>query len=206
MRTSFQALATSLLFLGLSPVATAQTWTSPDGFLTVASPDPTRFQKVPSPPAPFIGLWVSEDETVRFGVVKMEIPPGIKLLQSSAEEGLEEEMGVSVTRLPTKRISGHEVWIMSAKGESADITQSMIQNDAAIYKLMAITVSGSPDEGAVASFIDSLSINQSPSQAPSQRSDDSGIDTHNLSKRVASGAFILLAIAIYLRMRKRKAK
>ena len=86
------ALVTSLFVLLLPTVANAETWTSPDGFLSVTPPDATQFQTMPTPPPPFVGLWLSNDESIKFGVMKTEIPPSIKLIQSSAEEGLAEEL------------------------------------------------------------------------------------------------------------------
>ena len=82
------ALATPLIVLALPALASAQTWTSPDGFLSLTPPDPTRFHAVPTPPAPFLGLWESDGESMKFGIMKVPIPPNLKLIQSSAKKGL----------------------------------------------------------------------------------------------------------------------
>ena len=155
-----RVIAITVFVLALPAHANSQTWTSPDGFLSITPPDANEFQPMLTPPPPFVGLWVSNDETMKFGVMKTQIPPNIKLIQSSAEEGLAEEIGGEVTRLPTKQVSGHEVWKMTAKGASVEITQAMIRHDGALYKLMAVTVGGTPDAVAVNRFIDSLSIVQ----------------------------------------------
>ena len=136
-----RTLATWVLALALPTLANAQTWTSPDGFLSITPPDTTTFQAMPTPPPPFVGLWVSNDESMRnFGVMKMQISPTIKLIQSSVEQGLAEEIGGTVTRLPTRELSGHELWNMTAKGPSGAITQALIRRDGELYKVMAATV------------------------------------------------------------------
>jgi len=204
----------TIFLLALPGLAKSQTWTSPDGFLSITPPDATKFKPIPSPPSPFVGLWVSDDQTMKFGVMKTQIPPNIKLIQSSAEEGLAEGIGGEVTRLPTKKVSGHEVWNMTAKGASAEITQAMIRHDGALYKLMAVTVGGNPDAVAVNRFIDSLSIVQRPSTnaQPSRPSDGQpvqdlggGVDLHNLSKAIGgAGALLGIGLLVYSLMRGKK--
>jgi hypothetical protein len=209
-------LAISVFVLALPALANAQTWTSPDGFLSLAPPDANEFQAVPMPPPPFVGLWVSHDETMKFGIMKTQIPPNIKLIQSSAEEGLAEEIGGEVTRLPTKEVSGHEVWNMKAKGASVEITQAIIRHDDAIYKLMAVTLGVNPDAVAVNHFIDSLSIVQ-PSPTIEQSSKQSvarpvqnlggGVDRHSLSNVIGgTGAVLGIGLLVYVLMRSKRSR
>lgn len=209
-----RVFAISVFMLALPTVANSQTWTSPDGFLSITPPDANEFRSMPTPPPPFVGLWVSNDETIKFGIMKTQIPPDIKLTQSSVEEGLAEEIGGQVTRLPTKQISGHEVWNMTAKGTSAEITQAIIRHDGEVYKLMAVTVGGNLDAVAVSRFIDSLSIAQpSSTNVETTRPTDGqpvqdlgdGVDFHHLSKKIG-GAGVLLGIGllVYLLNRGKK--
>src|SRR5258708_20676633 len=116
-----RAFAASIFLLPFPGIANAQTWISPDGCLSVSPPEVAKFLEVPMPPPPFVVLWMSDDETMRFGILKTEIPSNIKLIQSATEEGLANEIGGKVTRLPSKTLSGHEVWNMSAEGPSVDI-------------------------------------------------------------------------------------
>jgi len=151
---------------------------------------------------------------MRFGVLKTQIPPDIKLIHSSVEEGLAEEIGGEVTRLPTKRVSGHEVWNMTAKSESAEITQSMVRHDGALYKLMAATLGGNPDTVAVNRFMDSLSIvqpaatNAEPSRQPHRHpvQDLGGRgDLQNLSKTIGGvGALLGIGLLAYFLTRGKK--
>lgn len=211
---SIRFLTITAFVLALPSLANSQTWTSPDGFLSMTPPDSNDFQPVPSPPSPFIGLWVSNDETMRFGVMKIQVPPNVKLIQSSVEEGLAEEIGGEVTRLPTKQVSGHEVWHMTGKGASVEIAQAMVQHDGALYKLMAATVGGNPDAFAVNRFIDSLSIvqpaemNTEPSrQSGGQSVQDlsGGFDLHRLSKTIGgAGALLVIGLLIYILTRGKK--
>ncbi|MCU0715011.1 MAG: hypothetical protein MUD03_02675 [Pirellula sp.] len=195
-------------------VGNAQTWTSPDGFLSITTPNAKDFQAVPTPPPPFLALWVSNDQRMKFGVMKLQIPPNVKLIQSSAEEGLAEEIGGKVTRLPTKQLSGHDVWNMTAKSASAEITQAMVRHDGALYKLMAATVGGDSDQVAVSQFIDSLAIQQPSSmvsepmtQLGNQPANDVGetVDMHNLSKTIGGASALLIAgLLVYLLIRGKK--
>ncbi len=208
-----RVLAITFFMFAFPAIANSQTWTSPDGFLSITPPDATVFQPIPTPPSPFVGLWVSNDETMKFGVLKTEIPPSIKLIQSSAEEGLAKEINAEVIRLPTKQVSGHEIWNMTAKGASVEITQAMIRHDSALYKLMAVTVGGKHDAVAVNRFIDSLSIvlpapttPESSAQSGAHPVQDlSGGDVDNLSKSIGgAGALLGIGLMVYFLTRGKK--
>jgi hypothetical protein len=205
---------TSLLVLTLPALSHAQTWTTPDGFLSITPPDATLFQAIPAPPASFIGLWVSNDESMRFGVMKMQIPPTIKLTQSAAEEGLAEAIGGEVKRLPSRKVSGHEVWIMTAKGPSVAITQALVGHDGTFYKVMAATVGGAVDNESVNRFISSLAIAEQLDAEPSKQSAaqpvqdiGGGVDLHNLSKTVGGAAALFgIGLLIYLIIRSKSSR
>ncbi len=207
-----RTLVTSLLMLALPALANAQTWTSSDGFLSLTPPDANTFEAMPTLPEPFIGLWVSNDESMRFGVLKTQIPPTIKLIQSSAEEGLAEEIGGKVTRLPTRDMSGHEVWNMTGKGPSVEITQALVRHDGTLYKVMAATVGGAADKELVNRFIGSLSITEQTKSKLSKQSGTQsvqdlggGVDLHNLSKTIGgAGALLGIGLLVYLVMRGKK--
>lgn len=213
MKTSL-ALAFVAIF-ALSGMAHAQTWTTPDGFLSVTEPDSETFVAIPSPPEPFLGLWISRDETTRLAVMTMEIPANIELNQSSAEEGLAEEMGGKVTRLPTKQLSGYEVWQMKGAGMSAEITQALLRHDGTIYKIMAVTIGQAPDEQAINQFIDSLVIHEAAKTAEPvaettgapvtetttdqpKKNLGSRFDSHELSKKIGGfAAMLVIGLLIY---------
>jgi hypothetical protein len=199
----------SLLVALPSVVLGAETWTSPDGFLSVARPDADRFQAVPESPPPFLALWISNDESVKLGVAKTEVPARVRLVQSSVERGFAKEVGGQVTRLPTRIVSGYDVWQMKASSPSGEITQTIIRRDGAVYKLMAMTTGEDAQIAQASRFLDSLSVAQSAAAQPGRTAAKPGkaIDTHTLSKSLG-GAGILLAVglAIYLFARGRKAR
>lgn len=205
-------LSITAVLLVLPDVAKSQTWTTPDGVLSITPPDAKEFQSVDSPPSPFVALWVSKDETIKLGVTKTQIPPNIKLVQSSVEEGLAEEIGGEVTRLPTRHVSGHEVWNMTAKGSSLEITQAMVQHGDTIYKLMAVTVGDQPDAAAVNRFMNSLSITQPTTEqptVPAQSATDAGggVDSHNLSKAIGGAAALIgIGFVVYFLTRGKKSR
>src|SRR5436189_6052688 len=80
--------------------ARGEEWTAPDGAISVAAPDAARFVRLDEPPAPFLALWVSQDETLRLGVMKMGTPPLGKLNRAAAEAGLAEEVAAHVGEDP----------------------------------------------------------------------------------------------------------
>ncbi|QDT50569.1 hypothetical protein Pan258_46480 [Symmachiella dynata] len=200
-------LLVALVFAcGFPALANAQTWTSPDGIMSLTPPDENEFQAVPNPPEPFIVLWLSNDDTKRFGVIKMDIPREMKISQSSVEEGLAEEVGAEVTRLPTKHVAGHEVLNMTGTSPSIDIRQAVFRHDDAAYKLMAATVGAPPDDEAINQFIDSLSIVAQAPTRPNKRIErgmGENADAHNFSKRIGGfGLLLAIGLVIYFLLRR----
>lgn len=202
------------LFAVLSGVVQAQTWTTPDGFLSIIEPDSEKFSTVSDPPKPFVGLWVANDQATQIGVMKTQIPRGVKLIQASVEKGLAEEVGGEVTRLATMQVAGYQVWCMKAKGASAEITQALVRHDDTLYKLMGVTSGSERDEQVIRQVVNSLSILK-PAEAgksqgtvsPSQqnKAKDGGSDLHNLSKSIGGYAGLLgIGLLIYFLMRGKK--
>jgi hypothetical protein len=205
------ALKSLLFTLCLTEFVLGQAWTSPDGFLTVTPPDATSFQATPNPPPPFLALWTSEDQSMLLGIMKMDIPADIRLIQSSAEEGLAEEIGGRVTRLPTKTISGYEVWNMTAKGPAGEISQAMVRHGGTLYKLMALSFDSDHDAPLFSAFVDSMSISQ-PIPADSMRAKTpeaqllqdlgAGVDRHKISKSIGgAGALLAIGLLVYFLLR-----
>lgn len=192
----------------LATPAVGETWTSPDGVLSVTPPDATKFQVIPNPPVPLIALWVSNDEQMRFGVVKAEVPPGIKLNQSSTEQGLAKELGGQVTRLPTKTLAGHDVWLMTGKGPSMEMTQAICRHGGTVYKVMAATVGGDSDTEMVNQFVGSIALTPLEAAGRSEtigREENAskparGLDSHEVSKKLGA-AGVLILVAVYFATR-----
>lgn len=216
-----RVLAMSISFAIAVPlVVSAQvmrlpTWTSPDGFLSVEIPDETRFQALPTPPPPFLVIWISNDESTKLGVMKTQIPPDRKFIQSSVENGFAKEMGGKVTRLPTKMVSGHEVWSMAGQTPSGEITQAIVRHNDAAYKLMGMTISGNPDTAAIDRFMNSLSITQPPpaNAQPStqlgsvpEKGPGDGLDFTDSSEKIGGASALLLIILIIYAISRGKAK
>src|SRR5688500_6854358 len=164
----------------------AEEWASPDGVIVVKAPDPMNFDPMDDPPAPFMALWLSKDETVRLGVMKMAIPPNVKLIRSSAEEGLTEEVGGRITASSSVVKNGHEIWILAAEGTAQGmnlrITQALVQYGPSAYKVMAVVVGmGSADNASIDDFVNSIQIT---APTTNDRGQDGGIDLHNFSKKI----------------------
>ena len=210
----FRLLFITAFVVAFPNLVEGQTWTSPDGFVKITPPDTSRFQLMPVPPSPFTALWVSDNELTKLGIMESKIPPNIELVQSAVEEGLAEQVGGDVVRLPTKQISGHEVWCMTAKGTITEITQAVVLIDGTVYKLMGVTIAGSSDVDVVNRFIDSLSIEQASSAKPkssrqrgaqSSQKIGSSFDLHNLSKMIGgAGALLGIGLLVYLLTRGKK--
>ena len=195
-----RTFATSLLVLTLPALSHAQTWTTPDGFLSITPPDSTAFQAIPTPPAPFIGLWVSNDESMRFGVMKMQIPPTIKThTVRSRRRTRGRDWRRSKAFAVKEKCPGTKVWTMTAKGPSVDITQALVGHDGTFYKVMAATVGGAVDNESVNRFISSLAIAEQLDAEPSKQSAAQtgfrilagALISTNLSKTVGGAAALL---------------
>jgi hypothetical protein len=144
---------------------------------------------------------------MRLGVMKTQVPANVKLIQSSAEEGLAEELGGAVNRLPTKRVSGYEVWTMTGTGELGEVTQAMLRRGPVLYKLMAISIGPGKDQESIDRFIDSLKLRETDAESPDAPARDigGGFDLHNLSKKIGGASLlILIVLLVYLAMRRRK--
>jgi hypothetical protein len=209
MKTHSAVLIAALFFSLIPSLAKGQTWSTPDGVLTVTPPDSKLFKETQNPTAPFLALWESNDEKTKLAVMTMAVPPGITLDQASAEEGLEKEVGAKVNRLPTKTIQGHEVWSMNGKNPSAEVTQAIVRHENTVYKVMAATIGGSPDRRSISRFMDSLTLVPSktsvPTQQPNAPEPSGGIDTHNLSKTIGgAGALLVIGLLLYFALRGKK--
>jgi hypothetical protein len=97
-------------------VATAagEDWTSPDGAISVSPPDAARFVRLDDPPSPFLALWVSQDESLRLGVMKMGAPPQGKLNRAALKRAWRRSHGGSHRH--QRSTEGHELWLMTAQG------------------------------------------------------------------------------------------
>lgn len=190
--------------------------TSPDGVIVVTAPDSAHFEHINDPPAPFIALWLSKDETLRLGVTKMAIPSNVRLIRSSTEDGFAEEIDGTVTASSSVVKNGHEIWIMTARGSAQGTplqsTQAIAQFNGSLYKVMAAAVGDGPtDATTIDAFVNSIRIIPPPmtsGSAPMPRSDQGfgdGIDLHNLSKRIGgASALLLIVLVIWLVMRRGK--
>ena len=198
-------IAVFMLIFAWPTAAVAQTWTTPDGFLSVTSPEEDGCFMANTPPEPFLVLWGSPDEITILGVMQMQIPPKIMLKQSSVEKGLAEEMQGEVTRLPDRRISGYEVWLMKCSSPVGEVTQAIVRKDGTLYKLIALTSADQPETEIVNNFIDSLTISDpGADNAIRELGDDNvqaddrvrtTIDIHDLSAKIG-GFGVLLLIGI----------
>jgi len=118
----------------------AAQWKAKDGNISVAVPDESRFVEVDAVP-PLSVTWISTDETIRLGVAEIPIRPNMKLIRSSVEEGLAEEMRGKIVASSTRQQDGHEVFLMTGHGRVLEtevyITQAVVAVGDKVYKVMA---------------------------------------------------------------------
>jgi hypothetical protein len=119
----------------------AAEWRTTDGNISVATPDASRFVQVDSV-APLSAIWVPKDETVKLGVVEMPIRPDLRLIRSSVEEGLANEMRGRIVASSAEKQEGHDVFLMTGHGEilgrEAYMTQAVVAVGGKVYKVMAV--------------------------------------------------------------------
>lgn len=213
MRNHLAIVVALFLFVGIRSTAVAETWTTPDGFLSVEVPDSKHFQALPSPLPPILMGWISQDETLRLAVLSIPIlhnaSSSAKLIQSETEAGLSRELGVPVSRLPTRTVAGYEVWSMTAKSAVGEVRQAIIRGRGTAYKLMAFGTDASPDNSEITRFMDSLVIHQpaEPSNAEPVRGEMSNDDVNKWSGQIGLyGIILLVAIGIYQANQPKKPK
>jgi hypothetical protein len=195
---SCQLVLAALIMMG-SSCAWAETWTSPDGILSVESPDAARFHSLATPPVPFLIIWKSDDEETMMGIVQADLPGGMQLVQDAMEDGYSKEVGAPVRRLPTKQVSGQEVWTMTANAPVGDVTQSVVRHNDVVYKLMVVTQPDSSDFGNINRFLNSLTITPAPSEAsPATTNPGEDVDVNKLLGQVGAFAvFLGIGLVIY---------
>ncbi|WP_425617325.1 hypothetical protein NA78x_000999 [Anatilimnocola sp. NA78] len=188
----------------MAGLSRAETWNSPDGKLSVEVPDAASFEAIADAPTPFAVVWISSDGDTKLGVMKSSVPANVKLVQTEVEEGLAKEIGGKVTRLPTKTIGGHEVWLMKGTGSGVEITQALVRVDDTVHKVMAITSSENPHAAAVNRFMESLAITEPANSAAAHDATHAPwppptepLDTHQISKAIG-GFFSLLLIGLVI--------
>ena len=140
--------------------------------MSVSPPDAETFHEVPSPPWPFAVIWESNDGTMRFGIASDFLLPGVKLPRDIIETGMAEELGGKPTR-STKKVDGHDVWVMKVEGAEITTTWAIVRLDRIFYKLIIETDSDHSDSELVDQFIDSLSIT-APAHQEFDSDEDSG--------------------------------
>jgi len=197
-----------LVLLGaLQSLVNAQSWTTPDGFLSLTPPAEKTFQALPNLPPQFHVLWISQDQSTKLGVMQVQLPSPQKLIQAAMEEGLADEIGGKVTRLPTRIVAGHEVLAMTAMGPQFACTQAIIQDQNQLYKVMAITIGTAADQQAVDQFIGSIAISKPaapPAAVPPTPPKDGKLDLHQISKTAGGVGLILgIGLVVYFAMRRK---
>lgn len=156
-------LLMSLLVVGLSPPAPAETWTSPDGVLSVSRPDPARFGEIEAQ-TPLLAIWISDEMTL--GVVASPFPRGGRLVRDAVEKGFAEEINGEITQSDVVTVNGHTVLSMTARGsipggEEVFVTQRAFAVNGTAYKLMATCHQAELlDHEDLQSFLGSLVIHQ----------------------------------------------
>jgi hypothetical protein len=109
------------------------------------------------------------------------------------------EVGAPVRRLPTKQVSGQEVWTMTANAPVGDVTQSVVRHNDVVYKLMVVTQPDSSDFGNINRFLNSLTITPAPSEAsPATTNPGEDVDVNKLLGQVGAFAvFLGIGLVIY---------
>ena len=135
-----QLLKTFAIVCLFTTAVSAAEWQTTDGNISVVVPDESRFVQVDAVP-PLSVIWVSTDETIKLGVAEVPFRPDMKLVQSSVEKGLAEEMGGKIVDSLTERQAGHEIFVMTGHGEvlgtEVYITQAVVAVGDKVYKVMA---------------------------------------------------------------------
>jgi hypothetical protein len=133
-----------VLVLLLSPTAIAEDWTTPDGKMSVAIPDSTRFTQIDLGQEVLVG-WQSNDGTLVMTVGEMANPRGERLILPPVVEGFAKEFGKSmknstILSSSTGHRDGLEFLTMSGKGEKDErtiyVSQVLTTTGKKVYKVL----------------------------------------------------------------------
>ncbi len=143
----------------------ADEWNTPDGMISVTVPDPTRFVEVKIGPEALVA-WKSMDGNLVMAFAELANPKEERLRLSPVVEGFANEFrktfkNVEILHSSVEQHSGHEVLVMTGRGEKEEFTaystQVITSTGGKVYKAMAtgigIDTRTDPDATAfIASF------------------------------------------------------
>jgi hypothetical protein len=204
---------TVTLFVVFAITSLAADWKTPDGKISLMTPDETRYTLLGQLPPGMLALWQSHDQTMHMTVGEMGNPRDFKLERTGLEQGFLKQLssqfknGKLIASVVEKR-GGHEIFTMSAQGESEGstvfATQSITSLDGKAYTalVMGIGKDTRSDPDAVR-FIHSFRVLTSSSPAvvsPAQQTHQSepekqGDSTARISQLMGTIAGILLFVA-----------
>ncbi len=174
----------------------AQHWATSDKLVTVIVPDPATFHEVVPTPQPFAVLWANADDSVKLGVVSTTKPANVKINLEELKEGFRQETKGTVTGHEAKYPAGYTVYKVTAKTDTYELHQEVYAEGTAVHKVMAVVQNGA-DQKVSSRFLSEIGIN--PPTTPS-------LDTHQLSKLLGAGGFLILIIAVSIALALRRSK
>ena len=128
------------LILFLAGVASAATWTSPDGMVSFDVPTTAGLIPIKDPPAPATALWEAADGQARLVFVVHPNPKNTPIAKAGLEEGtLTQFPGGAIVSSTVTTISGVHVYTIAATNSTKDayLQQSIANFNGNVYKLMA---------------------------------------------------------------------
>src|SRR5262245_44382047 len=151
-------------------------------------------------------VWLSKDQTLQLGVVRLALSTNVPLIRRSTEQGLAAEVGGTITDSSTATKNGHDIWTMSAHGhvggKNIHVTQSIVRYGDGVYKAMAVATGETRIDLAIMDrFVNSLEI-KSPNVSSEPADKNAGVSffdrigAHSLSKEIGGASVLLLVVLI----------
>jgi hypothetical protein len=202
-------ISTACIFLlSLSSSALAEDWKSPDGRISVAVPDPTRFVQAILAPEPLVS-WKSIDMKLFMFVFEEPQPKDVKLQQSAVIENFSNEFmmkwrNAAIVDSSSEQRGGHEVFSITGKGEQGEITiyvtKIVMSTGGKVYKALVMGIGidtrTDPDATAFIASFKPLLLKQSiPKQAGTPPPSD---DERWANYQRATGAFAFLVFILVI--------
>ena len=156
------------------PLACAERWQAPDGFLSVERPDPGRYVSQTPRSPPELVRWQAPDESIDFSV---DLVPQLQRDKPTFERMVRAygHKGVTVERLPIRKVGEHEIWVIKTSSDTVTQLIAVIHHDKWFHRVRASGLTSKFDLESARQLIKSIEIKSGswmpPSRNPSRKVD-----------------------------------
>jgi len=194
----------AIALLSFSLLARAAGWTSPDGKLSFNLPTDGSLIEVKSPPVPAVAMWNTADGTSRLVFIAQANPNNTPLNQAGLEQGsLNQLSGGTLLSSTQTQLAGVPAYTIAVTGpQKIYIQQTVLAFSGTFYKVMAAGPKRISDDPHFAGVFKTITVLDTSPAVPGSQA----LAEHELSVKMAAGAFFILIVASVIYAVRRQSK